>query len=263
MRLEAWSGSDTGLVRKNNQDTAGCFPELGLFIVADGMGGRAEGEVASGIAVETLRAMFAADDEATETPGLWRSVLGRSEVSVTPAPPDLRAAVERANLRVFNAGQRQTSAGRAHHNSMGTTVVALRCDLGAARAVWAHVGDSRLYRVRAGTVALLTADHTLLGEPYWHSDAIPIDLPHTNRLVRALGITSSVDVSVGGDALRPGDLFLLCSDGVSGMIAPDELRAALLADGALAPLGLDLISRALAGGGRDNASAVLLRVLDD
>jgi PPM family protein phosphatase len=264
MKVETWADSNIGLVRKANQDSIGCFPELCLFVVADGMGGRSEGEVASRLAVDTLRESLFPDGRRNEPSRFWRALLGvpggkRSEVD----GPELQAAIELANQRIFAAGQRQTSADSSQRGSMGTTVVALLCDLYAQRASVAHVGDSRLYRVRNGTVELLTADHTLFGEAYWDAVTVPTELPHTNRLVRALGIAPSVDVATRTDELVAGDLFLLCSDGVSGMMAPDDLRAQLLATAALDQTGQGLIARALAGGGRDNASALLVRVISD
>jgi len=101
------------------------------------------------------------------------------------------------------------------------------------------------------------------GEPYWGQPDIPLELPHTNRLVRALGIAPAVQVTTGVDGLRAGDLYLLCSDGVSGMVPPDALRSALLSGEAIDVMGGSLIRRALDGGGRDNASALLVHVHED
>ena len=264
MSIESWADSHIGLVRKSNQDTVGCFPELGLFVVADGMGGRSEGEVASRLAVDTIRESMArelsgavhkaAEPAPQGRPGFWRTLMG-----ARPAPepgPNLAAAVTLANQRVHEAGRSQPESPRG---SMGTTVVVLVCAPPQRRAYWAHVGDSRLYRVRDGALALLTADHTMFGEAFWEQDRVPSDLPHTNRLVRAIGIEPSVAVTRGEDELRPGDLFLLCSDGVSGMVTPDDLRRQLLDAQPLKDTGEALIRLALAAGGRDNASAILVR----
>ncbi|MGH7790080.1 MAG: PP2C family protein-serine/threonine phosphatase [Candidatus Binatia bacterium] len=251
------------MVRKANQDALGCFPELGLFVVADGMGGRSEGEVASRLAVESIHAAMApelgaAAEDATEPPaergGFWRSLRGTR--SAADPGPDLEGAVGLANRRVHEAGHSQPASPRG---SMGTTVVVLVCVPQRQRAYWAHVGDSRLYRVRDGELALLTADHTMFGEEFWGQGRVPPDLPHTNRLVRAVGIEPTVRATCGADALQPGDLFLLCSDGVSGMVTPDELRQQLLDGQPLKETGEALIRLALAAGGRDNASAILVR----
>lgn len=265
MKLEAWAASNIGRVRKSNQDAVGCFLELQLFVVADGIGGRSEGEVASRMAVDTLREALAANGWPGARPGFWPTLFGgrASAGDASGDGPVLTGAIALANQRICAAGQRQSSREVSQRGSMGTTVVALACDLAARRAHWAHVGDSRLYRVRTGEVALLTADHTLFGEVYWDAATVPADLPHTNRLVRALGIAPGVQITARSDALRAGDLFLLCSDGVSGMVAPDDLRDALLAAGPLDATGAALIQRALDAGGKDNASALLVRVLDD
>lgn len=262
MSLDSWADSHIGLVRKSNQDNVGCFPELGLFVVADGMGGRAEGEVASRLAVDTIRESMARElsagmPAAAEPPperGFWRTLMGGR-----PAPgpaPDLVGALTLANQRVHEAGHSQPASPRG---SMGTTVVALVCAPQRRRAYWAHVGDSRLYRVRDGELALLTADHTMFGEAFWQQVAVPSDLPHTNRLVRAIGIEPTVDVTRGEDELRPGDLFLLCSDGISAMVSPADLRRQLLEAQPLKDTGAALIRLALAAGGRDNASAILVQ----
>ena len=120
--------------------------------------------------------------------------------------PPLREAVELANQRIFEAGQNQPNASR--DRSMGTTVIALICALEQGQAHWAFVGDSRLYRVRDRELTLLTADHTLFGEAYRDQRSVPSDLPHTNRLIRALGINQDVEVSTGSDELQVSDLLL-------------------------------------------------------
>jgi len=260
MRLEAWADSNIGLVRQTNQDSVGCYPEQRLFVVADGMGGRSAGEVASALAVEALRERFV-HEAPTEAPGGWRGLLGLGTHAEPASPEDLTGAIALANERIYAAGQAQTDADASQRGSMGTTVVALWCDVAGRRAHWAYVGDSRLYRRRAGALALLTADHTLIGEPFWSAEEIPIELPHTNRLVRALGITPGVQMTVRGGELLPGDLYLLCSDGVSGMVAPELLIRLLAVERPLADMGAAIIQAALDGGGKDNASALLVRVL--
>jgi protein phosphatase len=270
MRLAHWSHSDIGLVRKSNQDSLGCFPELGLFLVADGMGGRSEGEVASRLTVEAMHEVMTSElsqqDGKPPLPvrerlSFWRILLG---LRPPPAPPEkapsLESAVAIANQRVYETGHSHPESPRG---SMGTTVVALLCLPARGRAYWAHVGDSRLYRVRNGELALLTADHTLFGEAHWDQPSAPVDLPHTNRLMRAVGIEPAVSVASASDELRPGDLFLLCSDGVSGFIPPPELSEQLLTATDLAQTGASLIRLAMAGGGRDNATAVLVRADGD
>jgi protein phosphatase len=271
MRLETWSQTDIGLVRKSNQDSVGCFPDLGVFVVADGMGGRSEGEIASRIAVDTVHDLLLHElgtdahkprGEPHHRASIWRILLGlasRPRESHGVDHVDLRSAVSVANRRVFEEGRNRPEAPRG---SMGTTIVVLLCNLTDARAEWAHVGDSRLYRVRGGDLELLTADHTLYGEEFWAQPHIPITVQHTNRLVRAVGINPDVEVTLGAGDLCPGDLYFMCSDGVSGMVKPDDLREELLRPAPITEMGPTLIKRALDGGGRDNATALLVRVLD-
>lgn len=275
MRLDSWSDTNIGLIRKSNQDSVGYFPEISLFIIADGMGGRAQGEVASRMAVEIIHECFQEqptlkrDAKETETgrrAGFLRTLLRSVSTGVEPdgvdaAPSErLRTAIELANERIFEAGH--TGDGSPAQGAMGTTVVALDCVVDDRRTYWAYVGDSRLYRIRAGELSLLTADHTLLGEAFWDQPTIPSDLPHTNRLMRALGITPTVEVSLGSDAMQPGDLFLLCSDGVSGMVKPSDFLAELTRDQPLEQAGSALIQKALDAGGKDNASLLLVKVTD-
>jgi protein phosphatase len=273
MKLEAWSDSNIGLIRKSNQDAVGCFPEIPLFLVADGMGGRSEGEVAAHMAVDVIREQFERDTTPSNAPpppqnGFWSRFLARlfgtaPQADTNPADGAeehrrrLRAAIELANARIFEAGQARVKAGEG---SMGTTVVVLDCVLAERRVYWAYVGDSRLYRVRNGELTLLTADHTLFGEAFWNQPEIPPDLPHTNRLVRALGILPEVEVADGSAELQENDLFLLCSDGVSAMVKPDALRAGLVESGNIESAGKLLISKALEAGGRDNATLLLVKV---
>jgi protein phosphatase len=146
---------------------------------------------------------------------------------------------------------------------MGTTVVALAFAIEERRVDWAYVGDSRLYRVRNRELVLLTADHTMIGEAFWDQEKIPSDLPHTNRLIRALGIGPTVEVATGSETVEANDLFLLCSDGVSGMMKPAVLLDQLVANEDLQQAGTALIQQALDGGGKDNASALLVRSVDD
>ena len=277
MRLDSWSDTNIGLIRKSNQDSVGCFPELSLFLVADGMGGRAQGEVASRMAVEIIHECFAdaptlrqaiKDAQTLKSGGFLRTLLRRPspaepEPDGEPVSPSerLRTAIELANAKIFEAGH--TGDGSPAQGSMGTTVVAIECVLSQGRVYWAYVGDSRLYRIRDGDLALLTADHTLLGEAFWNQENIPSDLPHTNRLMRALGITPTVEVSLGSDAVRPGDLFLLCSDGVSGMVKPSDLLEELSRHRPLEESGSALIQKALDAGGKDNASLLLVKIEGD
>jgi PPM family protein phosphatase len=233
MSLASWAKTEIGLVRSSNQDAVGCFPEMGLFVVADGMGGHANGELASRMAVDSLQ--------------------GLVEPRPDPDPTALAAAVQEANARIFDAGHRDRTTGLP---AMGTTIVVLAL---GKRAAWAHVGDSRLYRLRGEELTLLTADDTRFGRQIAVGGPVPLDLPHTNELLCALGVERQVNTSIGESELQPGDKFLLCSDGVSGLVSAEDIRIHLrdMQDPALT--GEALLQLAMAAGGTDNASIVLIR----
>jgi protein phosphatase len=174
----------------------------------------------------------------------------------------LRAAIARANESILAAGeQRGDAAGR--QTRIGATIVALRLSPEAGRAVWAHVGDSRLYRFRDGVLTLLTADHTVAGAAYRDGAEVPLDLPHTNMLVQALGVSREIEPTLGADDVRAGDLFLLCSDGVSGLVEPGVIARELGRDATVEQKAASLIRHALDASGRDNASVVLVQILGD
>jgi serine/threonine protein phosphatase PrpC/predicted nucleic acid-binding protein len=238
MTLDTWCCSDVGLVRSSNQDAFECLPEGRLFMVADGMGGHADGDVASRIAVETIRDVLAAD------PGK----LGSESDS-------LKRAVLAADARI-----RASSGGRVGTAAMGTTVVVLKLSADMRQAHWAHVGDSRLYRLRGALLELLTADHTEFGEAYRRTRPIPLDLPHTNQLLEVLGVGPPPKVGHGADAVQPGDLFLLCSDGLSGCVPPRSLQSELGLSRSLEATGTALLALSCAAGAPDNVTIVLLRI---
>jgi protein phosphatase len=235
MRVQSAAMSDVGLVRSSNQDYVGCFPERGLFIVADGMGGHADGEIAARLAVEKIPSSL---------PPMTSSAERAQQIA---------DAIRHANAQIFTAGR----GGPRGDLPMGTTVVVL--EVGAA-AAWAHVGDSRLYRLRDGSLSLLTADHTHYGMRIAPGDEIPLDLPHTNQLIAALGVEPTVRVSTGAAEIRDGDVFLLCSDGVSGAIPHDEIRIALAVPKEPLEIVTDLLARSQVAGGIDNASAIVVQV---
>jgi len=255
MRAQAWSVSEIGLVRKSNQDAVGCFPDLSLFIVADGMGGHADGEIAAQTALAGVHEAFEGPASASEGWLAWLDrLLGRPrQAAVDFDPRSLEAAVKSANQRVLKLAR-----ANGDHVVMGTTLVVLK--LLAQHAYWAHVGDSRLYRMRDGELRLLTADHTAHGEPYQGQADIPLDLPHSNLLSQAIGIRPDIRVSTGSCDVRPGDLFLLCSDGVFGMIDAAAMSTEMSGLREVEAIGRSLLERALAAGGRDNASLVVVRV---
>ena len=237
--------TDRGLVRERNEDSLLAFPEEGLMLVADGMGGHNAGEVASRLAVETIAAEVLPDlRESARAVGKER----------------LRQAVMTANWVLFQAVDAEPALA-----GMGTTVVAA-----LVRNHWlhfAHVGDSRLYRFRNGRLAQLTQDHSmvqeLLNQGMFASmeEATAAGVP-TSVLTRGLGVEEEMEVDVGAVPTKDGDLYLLCTDGLSGLISEETLASAMasVADKGLEQTASFLVEAALAEGGSDNITLILLRI---
>jgi PPM family protein phosphatase len=242
MKLEASAATDIGRVRKSNQDAVGCFPDLCLFMVADGMGGLRDGEVASRLAVEQIHGFFA-NPSTHEPPGDGTGTLS--------------AAILAANERLLEEAERQ--GGGPSRPTLGATIVALHVSAERRTAIWGHVGDSRLYRARRGQLELLTADDTLPGAPYRGGAPVPLTLPHTNQLVQALGTSTEVEPTLGEAEIEVGDVYLLCSDGVSGLLPPEVIEQELMSESGVEEKAQNLIRLALEASGRDNASVVLVR----
>jgi protein phosphatase len=246
MRIEAASRSDTGRFRTTNEDAVACATELGLFLVADGMGGLANGARASRLAVETLHHHVTV----AQTPS---SACARDDPSL------LAEAARRANGRVWAEGRNGSSADRP---LSGATLVALRLCADHRLASWAHVGDSRLYRGRGGRLELLTADHTVAGVAHRNARTVPLDLPHSSRILQALGVDRDVEPSVGMASLRAGDAFLLCTDGVSSAVSPGDLQRVLCSRQDASETAESLLGLALAAQTRDNATLIVVRASD-
>lgn len=230
---EHWSGTDTGLQRRANEDSL--LVRSPLFVVADGMGGAQAGEVASSVAVDTFRAGLedGADPE--------RSLVDQ---------------VERANSRI-----NELSHSNAEHAGMGTTITAVY--VGEEDVVIAHVGDSRAYCMRDGELLRLTDDHSLVDELIRQGKLTPEEAeehPQRSVITRALGPEASVEVDVRSFRGRPGDVYLLCSDGLTTMVGEGELLRLLALHERLADAGEALIAAANSAGGKDNITVVLLRL---
>jgi protein phosphatase len=246
MKIRSAGSTHVGRVRNSNEDHFGVFDDVALYVVADGMGGHAAGEVASLMAVQTVRDAFleAASDGTLPS--------GREY------DPSRRLvwAIEQANQRIYTAGvENQALAG------MGTTVVAVWVDSDAAYV--AHVGDSRVYRLRGTTLEQVTADHSLINDYLSRGIMTPDEAashPMKHVLIRALGTAPSVSVDIQRIVLQPDDLFLLCSDGLSNVVPLKEL-AALLSKPDRTNLSAQseaLIDAANRHGGLDNITAVLV-----
>lgn len=244
--------TNVGMKRSHNEDSFAVIDDDHLYVVADGMGGHASGEVASKMAIDTLRDFFkatSADPEAT-----WPYKMDKSR---SYEENRLITSVKLANLRIFEAAQRDPKL-----RGMGTTLVGiLVVDDGV---LIAHVGDSRAYRVRDGQMEQLTEDHSLLNDYIKMKKLTEEEIknfPHKNVIVRALGMKESVKVDTMLDHPQPGDLYVLCSDGLSGPVKDDEIRDIATSTNDLKEACSKLIERANANGGPDNITVVLARVV--
>jgi protein phosphatase len=253
VRVEAAGDTSVGMKRNHNEDNYAILPEEDLFIVADGMGGHASGEVASQMAIETMRDFFRAtsqDPEAT-----WPYKMDKSRGYQENR---LITGIKLANLRIFESAQRN-----AGQRGMGTTMVALLAfDDGV---LVGHVGDSRVYRLRDSKLTQLTEDHSLLNDYIKMKRLSPEEIanfPHKNVIVRALGMKESVKVDCFLDKPEPGDIYLMCTDGLSGPVSDEEIRE-ITAHSApdLLNASKGLIERANRNGGPDNITVVLTRIL--
>lgn len=253
MKLVSHGQTDVGRKRTHNEDNLLVVPELGLFVVADGMGGHAAGEVASLLAVEMIHDAFRQSRDASPNGSPERTV----PAGAAPAPERrLVSAIEQANRRIFAAGQEDEA-----RSGMGTTVAAVWLDGETAHV--AHVGDSRLYRFRDGGLAQITTDHSLVNDYLARGLMTPeeaIGHPMRHVLIRALGTTPSVAVDAAALPLEPGDILLLCSDGLSNVVPPSEIAAILGApDLDVSVRCHGLIDAANRHGGLDNITAVLVQ----
>ncbi len=245
--------TDTGMVRDHNEDAIGSDSDIGLMVLADGMGGYNAGEVASGIAVQTITelALEGADRESRNEVDPSTGLMRQSIV--------LRDAVSRANKIIFQTAQSQT-----HCEGMGTTLV---CALFYDNKVsLAHVGDSRAYRLRSSKFEQLTLDHSLLQELVdrgFYSEEEAQRSTNRNYVTRALGVEPTVEVEEHEFDVLPDDVFLLCSDGLPDMVEDEDIHLTISTfNASLDVVGQQLVNLANEHGGRDNVSVMLAQVLD-
>ena len=250
MDVKAYGLTDVGRQRQHNEDSFLVADEAKLFLVADGMGGHAAGEIASRIAVDSISEFIL---HTREDDGTWPHAYDEQYKRSTNR---LMAAVRLANTRVLEAMRKD-----ARLRGMGTTVVACLAD-GETMSV-AHVGDSRAYLVRDGRLSRLTNDHSWVYEQVQAgmlTEAEAEKHPLRNVITRALGGALQVSPDANEIEAKPGDVYLLCSDGLTGMVPEDEiLRLVVASDGDLEKACQDLIDAANARGGLDNITAVLVR----
>jgi protein phosphatase len=245
--------TDTGLVREHNEDTISWDADLGLLVLTDGMGGYNAGEVASGIAAKTIVNLVREYSE--------REDLSASDADAGLSRPTiiLRDAITRANKIIY-----QTARTQPQCEGMGTTVVAaLFFD---NRITVAHVGDSRLYRLRGGAFEQLTLDHSLLQELVDRGFYTPEEAQRAankNYVTRALGVEASIEVEIRDHPAQRGDIYVLCSDGLSDMVEDDDIHLTISTFGAsLDNVATQLVQLGNDNGGKDNISVLLAQVVD-
>jgi protein phosphatase len=240
--------------RSHNEDNLAILSEENLYMVADGMGGHASGEVASEMAVETVADFFreTAKDEDVTWP--YKMEKGRKYEENR-----LAAGIKLANLRIY-----ETAAQNAAQRGMGTTLVALAFN--GNSAFLGHVGDSRIYRLRGDAMEQVTEDHSLLNDYIKMKDLTEQEIenfPHKNVIVRALGMKETVQVDVAHEEPEVGDLYLLCSDGLNGMVLDKDIRRVMIEHrDDLEKCCNALIQAANDGGGNDNITCVIVEILD-
>jgi len=253
MRVRFAGDTNVGMKRAHNEDSFYLPESERLAIVADGMGGHASGEVASRMAVDTIAGFFKATQEEQQMTWPFKMDRGhRYDVN------RMVTAIKLANLKIHEQAQKDP---RCH--GMGTTVVSTLF-LNDAIVV-GHVGDSRLYRRREGLFEQITEDHSLLNDYIKMKHLSPEEIaafPHKNVIVRALGMKDTVQVDVHVDSPRLGDIYLLCSDGLSGMITDPQIADLMSEERDLDVLCERLISMANKNGGLDNITVVAIRVED-
>lgn len=251
--LEIVSLSHPGKVRSHNEDSVGYEASCGLVVLADGMGGYNAGEVASGMTVSVISSEI--------KNALQNGVMADNEEDGEDLGVSLlRKNVQKANASIYHAAQSQPQ-----YAGMGTTVVAgLFYDNHLAVA---HVGDSRMYRLRGEVFESITRDHSLLQEQIDGGIISIADARKSmnkNLVTRAVGIDADVDVEVHVYAVQVGDVYLLCSDGLNDMVSDDDIGSALqMLQANLSLAGNQLIEMANDNGGRDNVSVMLVKVKGD
>jgi protein phosphatase len=255
MRAIAAGLSDVGLQREHNEDSFVVLKEYDLFVVADGMGGHRAGDVASRIATETISEFFrsTANEDVT-----WPF---HFDTNLSEEENRLLTGIRVANRQIFERSTRS----REYHG-MGTTVVGAMFSPRKKRMYIGHVGDSRCYRVRESVIQLLTRDHSLVND---YLLAMP-DLTEEQRnelpknvITRALGMQDHVVVDLQHDDPKHGDVYVLCSDGLSGMVSDEEIQKIVTSSPDIREACRRLIQRANERGGEDNITAVVIRIEDE
>ena len=249
MRIQVGSKSDIGRRRSQNEDSLCVDRRLGLFVVCDGMGGHNAGEVASRLASDAVREHVREALQRADLP-----FVGQYDPRFTESTNRLASAVRFANEVVYRAAN-----SRPDYERMGTTIVAAFLD-GAAASI-SHVGDSRVYLVRGGNLRKLTEDHSLVAEQMQRGLLTEEEAEHSpqkNIITRAIGIEATVEPTLSELTLIPGDCLLLCSDGLTRGVRPEQIRDAIRAAPAPQIASDTLVALANQAGGEDNTTVVVI-----
>ena len=236
--VTATAQTDPGTRRKRNEDSMLASEDDGIFVVADGMGGYRGGEIASQLAVRTIERAFST-----------KSFDGPAHDTIPPRASELARAIQMANEAIFEKASEDKML-----EGMGTTICAARFSPNKQRLYIGHVGDSRIYRLRANELKQMTSDHTM--------EELGVSGATAAHLSRAVGIWPVVPIDIVLGRPRPGDLYLMCSDGLSKMVADDEIGAVLRGSSSPASAVDALITAANDHGGKDNITVIVVRVDD-
>ncbi len=247
-KLDFSGQTDIGTRRRVNQDTYATDLETGLFLICDGMGGHAGGEIASRMAVDLVMSeMRSAKPDGANHDGSSRPISARGQI--------LRSALIKANTAIYQAAHGSENAG------MGSTIVALM--ITGKTATVAHIGDSRAYLFRRGKLRQLTEDHSLVLEEV-KMGVITAEMartsPHRNVITRALGPSEKVEPDLSEFKIKPGDMIMMATDGITKPVEEPEILAILSSEKDLKAKCNDLIESAKKNGGEDNLTCIVLQV---
>lgn len=244
MQYSFYAMTDVGQVRTNNEDALAFDEDFGIAVLADGMGGYNAGEIASGMAVAFITSELVR----------WLKVEAQS-CNAAQIARGIGLGVDRANRSIL-----QAATSNPHYAGMGTTVVA-----GVFKnncLVLGHVGDSRCYRLRATVLTQITRDHSMLQERVDAGYLTPEEAavaPGKNLLTRALGVEDGVAVELHAHEVADGDVYLMCSDGLTDMLGDAGIARVLATTAPLPEIATELVGKANAAGGRDNIAVLLVR----
>jgi serine/threonine protein phosphatase PrpC len=247
LEITACGRTDKGLVRANNEDALYIDDKAGLLVVADGMGGHASGEIASKLAIDVIRDYFKAFKESRA------ALIGKFDEEYSRMAKAIGSSVRLANQAIYEAAK-----SNAGWQGMGTTVAAVV--INNNRLSIAHVGDSRVYLVRAGDIEQLTDDHSVVYEQVKRELLTREEAQESeirNLLTRALGVASDVEVDISEMTLSAGDVLVLCTDGLNSMVSDDDILTLAASTNDPAAVCDSLVELANKQGGKDNITVIV------